>query len=120
MAELKLGGDPDHERDRLDEARLETMLVAHALWLSSAGEEGLRCELSGANLSYGGFLLANLRQAKLAGAQLFHANLRECDLSEADLTSADLRGANLVNGVLVGARLAGACLDQAIMPGANF
>lgn len=60
--------------------KLKEILVKHAEWLKTEGEEGER---------------ADLRSANLHGANLHGANLDDANLDDADLRGADLRGANL-------------------------
>ena len=80
-------------------AELQEALRLHRLWLDN-DPEGVRANLSGANLSE---------------ADLYEADLREADLSEADLREVDLSGANLSE-----ANLSGANLREADLSGANL
>ncbi len=68
---------------------LAEILSKHKQWLVGNKEEGVRADLSGADLS----------NAHLSGADLSNAYLRGVDLSGANLSNAYLSGANLPNGV---------------------
>ena len=73
------------------------ILNLHKKWL--LGEpDGVRADLS----------YADLRSANLSGANLSYADLRSADLSYADLRSADLRSADLSGANLRSADLSGA------------
>jgi uncharacterized protein YjbI with pentapeptide repeats len=120
MSNSLVGGDREPERGRIPQEELDRLVEDHALWLQSDGREGRKFDMPAANLIYGGFLAADLRQANLAGACLFNANLRECDLTEANLTQANLEGASMVNVNLSRANLRGANLDKVVIPGVNF
>ena len=75
------------------------ILDKHAAWLR--GEpEGVKADLTGANLTGADLTGANLSggnlsKADLSGANLFWANLTGADLSKANLSGADLSAANL-------------------------
>ena len=92
---------------------LTEILEQHALWLRTAGSEGVRANLRGANLSGADLRGANLSGANLSGANLRGANLSGADLRGANLSGADLRGANLSGADLSGANLRGANLSGA-------
>jgi uncharacterized protein YjbI with pentapeptide repeats len=82
--------------------------------------QGIRPELSGANLRK-----ANLREADLSDADLSHADLSEAhlnaaDLSSANLSHADLRSADLRTAHLNDAQLSNALLNSADLRGANL
>ncbi len=81
---------------------LKEILRRHILWLNG-DPDGVRADLSG----------ANLYEADLRGADLREADLRGADLCEADLRGADLRGADLRGANLRGANLRGADLREA-------
>ena len=68
----------------MNQEELQKILEAHKKWINSE-DDGVRADLSEANLSG-----ANLSDADLSGAKLRGANL-----SGAKLSDADLRGANL-------------------------
>jgi len=84
---------------------LQARLTAHAEWIDSLGQKGVRLDLS-------------------------HCDLRGLDLSGANLSAADLRGALLANVTcakarllytdLAGANLCGAKLNSSDLRGANF
>lgn len=59
---------------------LEEILVKHAEWLKTEGEEGERADLSDVDLRG-----ADLSDANLHGADLYSANLSDADLHGADL-----------------------------------
>lgn len=124
-AEKEAGmAEPTHER-----------LAAHARWLASAGAEGSRLDLSGADLQNAELAGVNLSRAVLSGADLYRArlagaNLAGCDLSaafaaEADLTGADLteaylRRADFTEATLVDARLHRASCIRVDFSGADL
>ena len=74
--------------------KLDEILSLHKKWLSGA-PDGVRANLSEADLRGANLSGANLRGADLRGANLSVANLRRANLSGANLSWADLRGANL-------------------------
>jgi uncharacterized protein YjbI with pentapeptide repeats len=90
-------------------AELAEVLRLHELWLDES-EEGVRANLSGANLP----------RANLSGANLFGANLSGANLSRANLSGANLSGANLSGANLSRANLFGANLSRANLFGANL
>ena len=87
----------------MNQEELQKILEAHKKWINSE-DDGVRADLSEANLSG-----AELRGADLSGAELRGANLRGANLSDADLSGADLRGANLSDADLRGANLDFSC-----------
>ena len=107
---------------------LKGKLDGHAKWLR--GQDGVRADLSeanlrgadlsGADLSEVDLRGANLSGADLSGANLFWANLSEVDLSEANLNGADLREADLSGADLNGTNLRGADLSGADLRGADL
>ncbi len=74
---------------------LTEILEQHALWLRTAGSEGARADLSGANLRGANLSDADLRGADLYGANLYGATLHDVNLSGATLIGANLHDANL-------------------------
>ena len=86
---------------------LENILRLHKMWLAG-NKDGVKVNLSHADLRY-----ANLREADLREADLRYANLREADLREANLSQADLREANLSYANLSHADLSHADLSYA-------
>ena len=99
------------------ELELKNILEKHSLWLER-DPNGVRADLSGADLYRAGlsgatFYGANLRRANLCRADLRGADLRWADLSGANLREANLRGANLRKADLLGADLRGADLSGA-------
>lgn len=68
----------------MNQEQLNKILSKHNLWIDG-GAEGIRADLSGADLRWADLSEADLRGANLSGA----------DLSEADLRGADLTGANI-------------------------
>jgi hypothetical protein len=94
--------------------QLAEVLRLHGLWLSAA-DNGVRANLSRANLSD-----ANLSRANLSRAILSYANLSYTDLSRANLSGADLSRANLSGAILSCANLSGADLSCANLSGADL
>ena len=88
---------------------LKKVIELHKKWLKGE-ENGVRANLSG----------ADLRDANLSGAYLSGANLSGADLSGANLRGADLRGADLRCAYLSGANLSGANLRDANLSGADL
>ncbi len=86
---------------------LQEALRLHRLWLQD-DPEGVRADLSVANLSGADLSGAVLSKANLSGADLSWANLSGAVLSKANLSGADLSWANLS-----GANLSGANLSEA-------
>ena len=86
-------------------AELAATLEAHRKW-TNGKPEGVRANLSGANLSG-----ADLRDAYLSDANLRGAYLIGADLSDAYLRGADLRDAYLSDANLSDANLAGTCVE---------
>ena len=83
----------------MKQEKLQKILEAHKKWINSE-DDGVRANLSGADLRGANLRGANLSGADLRGANLRGADLREADLrgaylSDADLSDADLRGADL-------------------------
>ena len=78
---------------RLDDA-VKNSLRLHALW-RQGGDDGVRADFSGVDLSGVRFGAADLEGAKFRGATLvgcsfIGASLRNADLFKADLSNADL------------------------------
>ncbi len=94
----------------MDQETLNKTLAAHHIWLESAGQDGQRADLSG----------ADLRFLDLSGARLKEAVLHGADLVGTNLTDADLEAADLEGATLLGARLEGANLERVHAPGVNF
>jgi uncharacterized protein YjbI with pentapeptide repeats len=120
--------------DKPSRRDLRDVLENHGSWLDSAGETGVRADLSGKNLEDADLVDARLRDALLhktilKGADLTLADLRASTLVQANLAEANLLGtqfqeANLqavemqnATGLL-SPQLAGANLFGAILPGA--
>src|ERR1051326_7305268 len=79
--------------------KIKEVLTAHAAWLRGDAN-GIRADLSGANLRRADLSGANLRRANLSRANLSGANLSGANLSEAYLSRANLSGANLSEAYL--------------------
>ena len=94
---------------------LAETLKLHKKWLGGE-KEGIRADLSGADLSVADLSEADLSEADLRGADLCGADLREANLRGADLREANLRGADLREADLSGADLSGADIDYAVWP----
>ena len=77
------------------ELELRCILENHSFWLEG-DPNGIRADLSGADLREADFGGANLREANLRGCNLRGADLSEAILSGADLSGADLSGANFI------------------------
>lgn len=109
---------------KIDEAELNKILSNHKLWLM--GEpNGIRADLSDADLSYANLYGDNLRYADLSGADLSgayieDANLEYANLSGANLSDAVLEDANLGHANLYGANLYGANLIDTDLYGADL
>ncbi|HVB88435.1 MAG TPA: pentapeptide repeat-containing protein [Candidatus Dormibacteraeota bacterium] len=88
--------------------KLEEKLASHLEWLDSHGKNGLRADLSDADLEG-----QELIGVKLKLADLHDANLRAADLLLADLREATLMRADMEDTCLVGANLEGANLEGA-------
>jgi len=86
----------------MQQDQLTKILADHLLWLQCE-PNGIRANLSGANLSYADLSGANLSYADLSGTDLSGANLSGANLSYANLRSANLSGANLRSANLSGA-----------------
>jgi uncharacterized protein YjbI with pentapeptide repeats len=82
--------------------------------------EGIKADLSGANLIGADLSEADLRGVDLSEANLRGANLRGADLSGANLREANLRGVDLRGANLSGANLSGVDLSEANLRGANL
>ena len=104
---------------KIDEAELNKILSNHKLWLMDESN-GIRADLSGADLEYANLDGADLCDANLSGADLGGANLSGADLCDADLRGADLRYASLGCADLGYADLRGANLGCADLRGADF
>ena len=96
----------------MTQEELDKIVEQHKHWIKQdcEGWEGMRADLSE----------ADLHGADLRGANLSEANLYGADLSKADLHGAYLRGANLNGAYLYGAYLSGANLNGAYLRGANL
>ena len=104
---------------KIDEAELNKILSNHKLWLMDESN-GIRADLSGADLEYANLDGADLCEANLSGADLGGANLGGADLWYADLRGADLRYASLGCADLGYADLGGANLSNADLRGADL
>ena len=97
---------------KITEAELKIVLKKHTLWLIN-DPNGVRANLSGADLYEADLYEADLRGANLRGANLYEADLYGADLYGADLCGADLYKANLYEADLCRANLCGANLREA-------
>jgi hypothetical protein len=107
------------EKTAMNKTDLAKVTDQHLKWLKGDAE-GVRANLSGANLSSADLSGANLSGADLRSANLSGANLSSADLSGANLSGANLSGANLSSADLSGANLSGANLSSADLSGANL
>jgi uncharacterized protein YjbI with pentapeptide repeats len=90
--------------------KLEEKLAGHLEWLDSRGENGLRADLSD----------ADLEGQELIGVKLKLADLHDANLRAADLLLADLRDASLIRADLEDSCLVGANLEAANLEGASL
>ena len=102
---------------KITQEELNKIIEQHKHWLNEdcEGWEGMKANLTEADLTG-----ANLTRANLTGADLTGANLYGADLTEADLTVANLTRANLTGANLYGADLTRANLTEADLTGANL
>lgn len=94
--------------------RLEEKLAGHLEWLDSQGRNGLRADLSDADLEGQELIGVKLRLADLHDANLRAADLLLADLRDASLIRADLEDSCLVGANLEAANLEGASLETAM------
>ncbi len=99
---------------------MQSVLEAHRKWVESEGKEGIRADLSKANLQEAILRGANLQEADLIEANLQGAILRGAMLQKANLFGANLQGANLIEANLQGAVLGRANLERASLYRANL
>ena len=94
----------------ITQEELDKIIEQHKHWLNEdcEGWEGMKANLSDADLRGADLCGANLCDANLSGADLRGADLSDANLRGADLRGADLRGANLSGANLCGANLRGA------------
>ena len=111
----------------MTQEELDKIVEQHQHWIKQdcEGWEGMRANLSSADLSKADLNGTNLRgvdlsEAYLYGANLSWANLSEADLSKADLYGANLNGANLHRAFLYGANLYGTDLSKADLSEADL
>jgi uncharacterized protein YjbI with pentapeptide repeats len=91
---------------------LQERLELHKKWLNDEND-GVKLDLSCADLRDANLIGANLSYADLRGADLSYADLREAYLRRADLSRADLRRADLSRADLSRADLREAYLRRA-------
>lgn len=94
--------------------KLEEKLASHLEWLDSHGRNGLRANLSDADLEGQELIGVKLKLADLHDANLRAADLLLADLREAALMRADMEDTCLVGANLEGANLEGASLETAM------
>lgn len=114
---------------KIDETELNEIISNHKLWLMDESN-GIRADLSGANLRYANLYGDDLSGADLSGADLYcayieganlgYANLSGANLRNTNLSSANLRNTNLSGAELVCADLSGADLSGADLRNANL
>ena len=111
----------------MDKDELQEILDNHRLWLGSEGVKAdlSEADLSGARLDRANLSGANLSSTDLSGARLDGANLSGIDLSGAklwgvDLSGVDLSGVDLSGVDLSEANLSGATLSEANLSEADF
>ena len=105
---------------KITEEELKKIIENHSHWIKEdcEGWEGMKANLSGADLSNAYLREADLECADLSGADLHGAYLRGARLRVADLSGACLRGADLSDANLSYADLRGADLSDANIRGA--
>ena len=96
----------------MKQEELKKVLELHKKWLNHE-PDGVRADLSSADLWKTDLRGANLYKTDLRGANLCEADLRGANLYETDLRGADLREANLCGADLRGADLCEANLREA-------
>ena len=111
----------------MTQEELDKIIEQHQHWLNGdcEGWEGMKANLSdadlrGANLSWVDLYGANLSYVDLRDADLRYANLSYATLGGADLSCANLYGANLNYANLREANLLGANLSCVNLSGANL
>jgi len=104
---------------KLTVKEIKSILEKHHKWLDDE-KEGIRANLSGADLRRANLRSADLRRADLSGADLGSANLSGANLRSADLSGADLSGADLGSADLSGANLRSANLSDANLRSADL
>ena len=112
---------------RITQEELDKIIEQHRHWLNEdcEGWEGMKANLSCANLSCTDLSDANLSCADLRGADLRYANLSDANLRYANLSDANLRGADLSDANLSctdlsDANLSGADLSCTDLSDANL
>ncbi len=88
----------------MNQQELKNVLELHRKWVLNKSD-GVRANLSSADLSYANLSSADLSYANLSSANLSYANLSSANLSSANLRSANLRSANLSSANLSSADL---------------
>ena len=96
MADVPIDGKLGSELGRISQKELDGHIEAHGVWLRSDGSDGQQLNMPETDLTYGGFLAADLRRANLSDACLFNANLRDCDLCDANVERTNLAWRPLV------------------------
>jgi hypothetical protein len=104
---------------KITKEELNEKIKLHSLWLIG-DKDGVKINMSGADLSGASLSGANLSGASLSGANLSGANLSYTSLSGANLSGASLSGASLSGASLSGASLSGANLSGASLSGASL
>ena len=104
----------------MTQEELDKIIEQHQHWLNGdcEGWEGMKANLSDADLRRANLSDADLRGANLSwvdlyGANLSYVDLRDADLRYANLSYATLGGVNLSGANLLGANLLGAVLSEA-------
>ena len=88
----------------MNKKELKIILEKHGKWLKGE-DDGLRADLSYADLRYANLSNTDLRHVNLRYADLSNANLSNADLGYADLMGVNLRHTNLSNADLRHANL---------------
>jgi uncharacterized protein YjbI with pentapeptide repeats len=116
--------DPHAALSRIEPARLEAILHAHAMFATGqpGGKRGLLKlhDLSGLDLSGRCLIGIEPSGARLHRARLICAALTDATLSSADLIEADLTGARLVRCDMRGVALRDATLVRCDLAGADL
>ena len=105
----------------MTQEELDKIVEQHQHWLKEdcEGWEGMKANLSGANLYRADLSGTNLYGSDLSGANLHGSDLSGADLSLVNLRESNLSGANLCGANLHGSDLSGANLSSADLSGAD-
>jgi hypothetical protein len=105
---------------RISARDLRTILENHQKWVDSEFKEGVRANLTNAQLSNVNLENVDLSFADISGAILTNANLCGAQFSYADMTGVNLSYARASNASLFGATLLNANMSHATLDGSLF